>query len=273
MGEFRGWGGAAVVTGASDGIGRELARRFAGRGIDLVLVARSEEKLRLLADQLTHVHGIRAMAVPADLSAEEGPASLVDALEEADLTVDVLVNNAAFGTYGPFARAGVDREREMIRLNVSAPTELAARLLPGMRARGHGLLVNVASTAAFAPVPWLGTYSATKAYVLSWTQALDVELRGTGVRACVLCPGTTETRFHAVSGAEGDRGSRLPAQTPGAVADECLRGIDRGRRVIVTGALNRAHTAVAGVLPDGLVARITDRVMRPENVPPPRGQA
>ena len=112
-------------------------------------------------------------------------------------------------------------------------------------------------------MPWLASYSATKAYLVSWTRALAVELRGTGVRACVLCPGTTETRFHAVSGAEGDRGARLPAQSAAAVADSCLKGIDRGRTVIVPGALNRAHTTVARLLPAGFVARLADRVMRP----------
>jgi short-subunit dehydrogenase len=264
MSEFRGGGGWALVTGASRGIGLELARRFAERGLPVALAARSEEELRSLADRLARDHAVKTLVVPVDLAAAPGPSRLVDAIRATDLPVDVLVNNAGFATYGEFGRLGPDRERAMLQLNVTTPTELAARLLPAMRERRRGLIVNVASTAAWAPVPWLASYSASKAYLVSWTRALDLELRGTGVRACALCPGTTATSFQEVSGASATQRHRLPDQTAAAVADECLRGIDRGRRVIVTGALNRAHTAAASVLPADFAARLADVVMRPK---------
>ncbi len=265
MGEFRGWGGSVIVTGASEGIGQELARRFADRGSDLVLVARSGDRLERLAEELVRDHGVKALPVPLDLATPDGPARLAAIVSAADLPVDVLVNNAAFGTYGPFARGGVDREAEMIRLDVSTPTLLTALLLPGMLERGRGLILNVASTAAFAPVPWLGTYAATKAYLVSWTRALAVELKGSGVRACALCPGTTETRFHRVSGADTGQRFALPAQSSAEVAQAAMRGIDRGRTVIVPGMLNRVHAVLARLLPSGLAARMTGLVMHPKD--------
>ena len=263
MGEFCGWGGAAVVTGASAGIGRELARLLAARGFDLVLAARSEEALRLLAAELADRHGVRVEAIPVDLVDAHGARRLVEAIQERGLETDLLVNNAGFGIYGPFGNLGPEREVEMVRLNVAAPVELAARLLPGMRARGRGVLLNVASTAAFAPVPWLGAYGATKSFLLQWTHALAEELRGTGVRAAVLCPGSTETDFHDVSGAARRQRRHLPRQTARAVAIEALRGLDRGQRVIVTGWINRLHTRSAGLLPMSWAARLAAAVMRP----------
>jgi short-subunit dehydrogenase len=263
MSEFRGWGGAALVTGASSGIGLELARALAARGMDLILVARSAENLRILADNLATSRRVRTVAVPVDLAAVDGPERLMQQLAAVEMNVDMLVNNAGFGIYGQFGRLGAEREAEMVRLNVSAPTELAARLLPGMIRRKRGLILNVASTAGFAPVPWLGTYGATKAYLLHWTTSLDVELSGSGVRVCVLCPGTTATNFHAISGAAVARRRKLPQQSAAAVARECLRGVDRGRRVIVTGWINRCHVALTRVVPPGLAARIARAVMGP----------
>jgi short-subunit dehydrogenase len=263
MSEFRGWGGAAVVTGASAGIGRELARALAGRGFDLVLVARSEEPLRLLAAELAQEHGVRAEAIPVNLADGNGVHDLVEAMDEQGLVPDLLVNNAGFGIYGPFGNLGPEREVEMVRLNVAAPVELTARLLPGMRARGRGVILNVASTAAFAPVPWLGAYGATKSFILQWTHALAEELRGTGVRAAVLCPGSTETDFHDVSGAARRQRHHLPRQTARAVAAEALRGLDRGQRVIVTGWINRLHVRSARLLPMSWAARLAAPVMRP----------
>jgi short-subunit dehydrogenase len=252
------------VTGASSGIGVELARAFARRGLDLVLTARSAPALAKVAQGLAADHGVRAETVVQDLGATDGPAALAAAVAATGLTVDVLVNNAGFGIYGPFGNQGPEREAAMVRLNVSAPTETAARFLPGMVERGRGLILNVASTAAFAPVPWLGTYAATKAYLLSWTHALDEELRGTGVRAAVLCPGTTESDFHAVSGSAEKQERHLPRQTARDVADEMLRGLDRRKRVIVSGALNRLHAGLAAALPAAFSARMGTGVMRPK---------
>jgi short-subunit dehydrogenase len=265
MPEFRGWGGAALVTGGSGGIGLEIARELARRGIDLLLVARSVENLRIHAEKLATAHGIRAEWREADLSTVDGVARLMEELREVDLTFDILVNNAAFGVHGAFANQGPAREAEMVRLNVGAPVQLAAYLLPGMLRRKRGLILNVGSTASFAPVPWIGTYAASKSYLLDWTIALDTELSGTGVRAAVLCPGTTDTKFHQVSGAARgtSRTGVFGQQSPAQVAAECMRGLDRGRRVIVTGWLNRLHGALAAVIPKGIAARIARRALRP----------
>jgi short-subunit dehydrogenase len=261
---FHGWGGAALVTGASGGIGLELARRFAARGLDLILAARSAENLRIHADRIASAHHVRVVAVPVDLSRPNGPSELLRALRDIDLTIDVLVNNAAFGTYGPFANRGPRRETEMIRLNVSAPTEITARVLPGMLRRRRGLLLNVASTAGFYPVPWLGTYAAAKAYLVSWTHALAAELRGSGVRVVTLCPGNTDTQFQNASGEPAGKWTRWSALSAADVAEECLRGLDRGKRVIVTGRLNRVVSALTRLLPPSVAATLAARVTRPK---------
>jgi short-subunit dehydrogenase len=207
---------------------------------------------------------VRAAAIAVDLSDPDGPRRLHEELERIGLPVDLLVNNAGFGVYGRFASQGPEREAELVRLNVQAPVELAARVLPGMIGRGHGVIMNVASTAAFRPVPWIGSYAASKAHLLSWTHALDVELSGTGVRACVLCPGSTETNFHHVSGAAGvQRRNSLGRQTSDQVACEALAGLDRGKRVIVTGLINRLHVGLAQLIPAGLAARLAFMVMGP----------
>jgi short-subunit dehydrogenase len=261
--EFRGWGGAALVTGASSGIGLEIARLLAERQMDLILVARSIDNLRILAKQLSQAHRIRVVPMGVDLASPDSATSLPEAFRGVDLTVDLLVNNAGIGVYGSFANQGIAREAEMIRLNTVAPTILAGMFLPGMLRRRRGRILNVASTAAFAPVPWLGTYGATKAYLLSWTHALDTELRGTGVRVAVLCPGTTATNFLKVAGT-GARATEFPARSAADVARDCLRGLDRGERVIVPGALNRMHRAAARVLPAGWSAALAAGVNRPK---------
>jgi len=265
MPEFRGWGGAALVTGASSGIGLELARGLASRGVDLVLVARSEDKLKALSAQLATAYKVHAIPVAADLSAPDGPAVLMAQLRDVDVTLDILVNNAGIGVYGPFANQGPAREAEMLRLNVAAPTELAAYLVPGMIRRRRGLVLNVSSTAGFAPVPWLGTYGASKAYLVQWTHALADELEGTGVRVAVLCPGTTATNFQSVSGA-GARNRPFPQMTAADVAKQCLRGLDKGKRVIVSGRMNAAHTFFAQLLPPSWASRIARDVNRPKRV-------
>jgi len=264
MAEFRGWGGAALVTGASGGIGLEIARLLAAREMNLILVARSEDNLHILARQLTAAHRIRAVPIAVDLAAKDGETRLAEALGEIDLTVDLLVNNAGIGIYGPFANQGIAREAEMIRLNTIAPTILTALFLPGMIRRRHGRILNVASTAGFAPTPWLGTYGATKAFLISWTHALDVELRGTGVRVSVCCPGTTSTAFLRVSGAGAQRAQRFPEHTAAYVAKECLKGLDRGQRVIVVGALNKLHHLGTSLLPTSWAASVAGDVNRPK---------
>ena len=264
MGRFKGWGGAALVTGASAGIGLEIARALAARSMDLILVARSENNLSILARQLQQAHRIKAVPIAVDLASPDGPTRLSAAFAHVDLTVDLVVNNAGIGVYGPFANQGIEREAQMIRLNTIAPTILTALFLPGMVRRRHGWILNIASTAAFAPTPWLGTYGATKAFLLSWTHALDTELAGTGVRASVCCPGTTSTSFLKTSGVSASRENRFPEHSAAAVARECLLGLDRGKRVIVVGTLNKLHRAAAAILPASIAASVSGQANRPK---------
>jgi hypothetical protein len=242
------------VTGASSGIGLELARVAAERGHDLVLVARREEALRALADEIERDRGVTARVVAADLAAPDGPHSVARALE--DVRVDVLVNNAGFGLYGDFLDTDVDVEREMIAVNVAAPTELAKAFAPGMVRRGQGRILNVASTAAFQPGPRMAVYYATKAYVLSLSIALSVELAGTGVTVTCLAPGPVRTPFRERARVSASRlfsGER--GMEPEAVARAGWAALERGRRLAIPGAWNRVGAAAARVVPLSFAAR------------------
>ncbi|MDT8435252.1 MAG: SDR family oxidoreductase, partial [Gemmatimonadota bacterium] len=200
----------ALVTGASAGIGRELAQRLAAAGWPVALTARRRERLEGLAADIETRHGVRALPVAADLEDPEGPARIEAALAAEGFEVDFLVNNAGFGTWGPFAERPLAAQTGMIRVNVLAPTELTRRLLPAMRDRGAGRILNVASTAAFQPGPWMAVYFASKAYVLHFSEALREELRRTGVTVTVLCPGPTRTEFQERADMERTRVGRNP---------------------------------------------------------------
>ena len=264
MAEFRGWGGAAIVTGATSGIGLEIARQLAERQMNLILVARSAANLKVLAQNLASSKRITAVPVAYDLSDPQLTEHLPEIFRGIDLEVDLLVNNAGIGVYGPFTAQPAEREAEMIRLNTIAPTVLTKMFLPGMLRRRRGVILNVASTAAFQPTPNLASYAGTKAHLVSMTHSLDTELAGTGVRCQVLCPGTTATNFSKVSGAATHQARRLPEQTAVAVAEAAMRGLDKGQRIIVPGAMNRAHSLASGLLPDSWKARMAASVMRPK---------
>jgi short-subunit dehydrogenase len=246
----------ALITGASGGIGRELAWRFARGGYDLVLVARSTERLAELADQLRRDAGVTVTPLPADLADPGAPRLLAEALAGRGLVVDVLINNAGVGLYGPFARTALDAELGMIRLNVTNLVHLTKLLLPGMLARGHGRIVNVASTAGFQPGPLMSVYYATKAFVISFSEALAEELAGSGITVTAACPGATRTGFQAAAGIPGlrvlQRGVLMDA---GAVADAIYRGTIAGRRLVIPGLLNRLHLQVLRLAPRRLVTR------------------
>ena len=248
----------ALITGASSGIGLELARLFARDGYDLVLVARRMERLEQLKGELERSHGVRAHAIPADLTDPGAPAELVRRLEEAGLTVDVLVNNAGFGMAGPLATTEPDTIRDMLRVNVEALTELTRLLLPGMLERRRGRILNVASTAGFVPGPFMAVYYATKAYVISLSEALAEELRGSGVTVTVLCPGPTRTEFQTVARMDSARLFRLPGVMDAEpVARAAYAGLMRGRRMVVPGLMNRALPFVVRFSPRGMVARVS----------------
>jgi short-subunit dehydrogenase len=250
----------ALVTGASAGLGREFARLLAADGYDLVLVARRETELGTLADELSAAHRVTAHVLPIDLADPAGPRRVFDAVAERGLALDVLVNNAGFGVLGPFADADEGRTLDMVRVNVLAVTHLCRLFLPGMRDRGRGRVLNVASVAAFQPGPLLAVYYATKAFVLSLSEALSNELAGTGVTVTCLCPGPTETEFGAVAGMSGTRlfaGPNVMKSAPVAAAG--LRAMRRGRRLVVPGWLNKVFTVAVRLAPRGLVLRVARR--------------
>jgi short-subunit dehydrogenase len=248
----------ALVTGASGGIGRELAREFAAGGYDLVLVARSGDKLEELAAELRQRHGVAARVLAKDLGGPESPDEIFHELEVAGISADVLVNNAGFATYGPFAETDLAAELDEIQLNVAALTHLTKRFLPGMLARRRGGVLNVASTTGFQPGPLMAVYYATKAYVLSFSEALAEELRGTGVTVTALCPGPTATGFQARADMEGSRlfTGFLKVMDAATVARAGYEGFRAGRRIVVPGLLNKLLIQSVRVSPRSLVTRI-----------------
>jgi len=251
---------ATLITGASSGIGEVFARRLAARGRNVLLVARSEEKLITLCNELGRSNSIRAQYVALDLSLPESSARLFEEAEKRGLTIDLLVNNAGFGSFGDFAKADLARELNMIDLNVKSLVELTYRFLQPMRARKQGAIINVASTAAFQGVPFMATYAATKAFVLSFSEALWEENRDFGVKVMALCPGVTDTNFF-----EAARGEKPPArasQTPEEVVDTALRGLARGKSHIISGWINRVMTESERLAPRSLVTRMAGRMMR-----------
>lgn len=222
----------ALVTGASSGIGRELARAHARRGGDLVLAARGLDALEALAAELEDAHGIEAHPLKVDLSGPEAPARVHDWCAEQGLRVDVLVNNAGFGGHGRFHARDPDADAKMVQVNVQALTALTHAFLPAMVDRGHGRILNVGSTAGFLPGPLQAVYYATKAYVNSFSQALSEELRGTGVTVTVLCPGPVETGF-AEAADMGGVGIFDDAVGPESVAEAGYRAMEQGKDMVV----------------------------------------
>jgi uncharacterized protein len=249
-------GETVLITGASSGIGRELARLFAGDGASLILVARSENKLRELAGELAEAHGVQVQVMPADLRHPGSPMQIAEALADRQLTVDVLVNNAGFGGHGSVAALGVARQLEIIEVNVAALTRLTALLLPGMLERGSGAILNVASTAAFAPGPNQAVYCASKAYVLSFTEALAEEVRGSGVRVSCLAPGATETGFAAEAGMGGTKLFRAGVMDARRVAQAGYRGLLRDKTLVIPGLQNKVIAVGARLSPRVLATRV-----------------
>lgn len=256
----------SLVTGASSGIGEVFARELAARGSDLVLAARSEDKLEALAAELRHSAGVAAEVVAIDLAQPAAGARLGAILRELVLDIDVLINNAGFGLFAPMHEADPERISAEVQVNVAALTDLTAALLPGMLERDRGAIVNVASTAAFQPVPYMAVYGATKAYLLSFSEALWAETRSTGVRVTALCPGATETQFFAVAGEAAQVGSPM---SPEAVVDAAFRALERRRSSVITGFGNRMLANSGRVAPRWVVARIAERMMRPKPGPSP----
>ncbi|MGW6132453.1 SDR family NAD(P)-dependent oxidoreductase [Cellulomonas sp. NPDC055163] len=260
-----------LVTGASSGIGAEFARQLAARGSDLVLVARRRDRLDALAAELVAAHGVRATVIALDLGEPSAVADLVAELDRQGLRVTSLVNNAGFATHSPFHDEDPDRVREEITLNVLALVELTHALVDDLRAAGNGVLVNLSSIAAYQGNPNLAVYGATKAFVLSFTEALWGEALGTGLRVLALSPGATETEFFDVAQwrTSGD-GTRR--QTVEQVVTTALRTLDRRNPPpsVVSGTANRAFVAVSRLVTRRRLAQLMGSLMRrPEDDPAP----
>ena len=234
-------GRTCLITGASSGIGEETARALARRGHGVTLVARRKERLRELADELEEVHGVKADTAAADLTSAAARGRLVQTLERRGVDVEVLVNNAGFGSGGSFWELDGARELDMVRTNVEAMVDLTRQYLPQMVERRRGAVLNLGSTLAFQPIPFQTTYGATKAFVLSFTEALHEELRGTGVTVTALCPGPVRTEFGAEGGFGGAE-DRIPGfmwLNSREVAEAGVQGLESGQRVVVPGLVNQ----------------------------------
>jgi uncharacterized protein len=255
--------GCALVTGASSGIGAAFARALARRGERLVLVARRGDRLSALAREL----GNDTLAIPLDLTCRDAGERLEAELGERGLELDLLVNNAGVGDTGRFHERPLELALRMVDLNSRAMVELTRRFLPSLLQRGRGRIINVVSTSAFQPVPFLAVYAASKAFALSFTEALAGELQGSGVKLQALCPGLTATEFQAVAHTDSVPFNRTPAMTPAAVVEESLRALERGRVTVVTGLRNRLTVAVLPLAPRSLVRRKAADLFRPAPAP------
>jgi hypothetical protein len=245
-----------LITGASAGIGQALARVFARNGHALVLTARRRAELQALADEIAAAGYTRPQVIVADLGQPDAPAHLADALQKAGLEPSFVVNNAGFGLLGEATALDRARQLAMIDLNIRALTDLSLRWVEPIT-RHRGGILNVASIAAFLPGPGMAVYHSTKAYVLSFTEALHEELKADGVRVCALCPGPVETEFFAIAGLPVDYIPTMFVRTPERVAAEGYDGMMGGHRVVVPGRLNRLLTLVPRLLPRGLMLAMT----------------
>ncbi len=251
-----------LITGASSGIGEAFARKLASRGENVLLVARSENKLAALSSELGRAHNINAQFVALDLTEKDAPAKLLAETLERGLEVEMLINNAGFGSMGDFLTLEIERELEMIDLNVKALVALTYLFLKPMRERERGSIINVASTAGFQPVPYMTTYAATKAFVLSFSDALWEENRAYGINVMALCPGVTDTNFFAAS--EMERPPMRVSQTPEQVVETALSGLKRGRGHIISGWTNYLMTEAERLVPRSVVTRIAGKALRPQ---------
>lgn len=246
----------AVVSGASSGIGRDLAERLAARKYDLCLVARRESLLRQLADTLEAAHGVNCQVYVADLARFDEREGLCEYLVPFGDRLEILVNNAGFGTHGYFHETDLARELELIAVNCAAPVHLTKRLLPGMLERGRGYVLNVGSVAGFAPGPLMSMYYASKAFVMSWSEALWEEYQGRGVTVTVVCPGPVRTEFQQVAGLAPTARTSGAAPIPAAlVAEEGIAGMLRGERIVIPGRDNRIAAFLARFAPRTRVLR------------------
>jgi short-subunit dehydrogenase len=252
----------ALVTGASSGIGAEFARQLAARGMHLILCARREQLLTQLAAELHQAHGTKTEIIIADLSNPHEPKRLLEEAQKKGITIELLVNNAGFGYVAEIEKTNVSRVLEMIQVNIAALTELTYAVLPGMLARGHGGIINVASVAAFQPVGYMGAYAASKAYVLHFSEALWAEARDRGVTITAVCPGTTRTSFFEVSGVPG-WDQRHAVQEIKPVVKAALKGFEKRRQYVVSGWKNYIFSLLVRIATRATVVKESMKFFRP----------
>lgn len=249
-----------LITGASSGIGAAFARKLAKRGRNVLLVARSEDKLIALCNELGRVSGARAQYVVCDLTGPDAAARLLAETQKRELVIDMLVNNAGFGSMGDFTRLELATELEMIDLNVKSLVDLTYKFLVPMRERRQGTIINVASTAAFQAVPFMATYAATKAFVLSFSEALAEENGRHGIRVLALCPGVTDTNFFEAS--KIDQPPMRTVQTAEEVVDAALRGLARGKTLVISGWTNWITVEAERFVPRSVVTKVAAKALR-----------
>lgn len=253
---------AVVLTGASAGLGVEFANRFAQRGHNLMLVARRKQRLDELADTLRAAHGVEVLVHAADLMDPDAPAAVLAAMDEAGWVAGILINNAGFGVHDPFHETEPARSTGQVRLNCEALTHLCALFAPRMVARGKGQILNVASTAAFQPGPGMSVYCATKAYVLSFSEGLAQELRGTGVTVTAHCPGATATEFGQVARNDETLLFAANVATASDVVDDAIAAMDRGTVVRVQGFMNRLMSQMPRFVPRAVARFAAAKVLQ-----------
>ncbi len=251
-----------LITGASAGIGEAFTRELAARGDKLILTARRADRLAQLATELKTAHNTDCVILPADLSVAGGAQRLFAETERRGLTVDLLINNAGFGKYSAFEKQPLEIYQQMIQLNVTSLVELSYLYLSGMRARKRGGMINLASTAGFPPAPKFAVYGATKAFVVSFSQALAVEAAADGVRVCVLCPSATVSEFQAVANTQIVEDGAPGYETAQAVARAGLRGYEAGKVIVVSGLMNKLTVLATGLLPRSIVRRAAGMINR-----------
>jgi short-subunit dehydrogenase len=252
----------ALITGASSGIGEAIAAELAGRGQNVALVARRQDRLTALAERLAGEHGVRAEAIAADLGGEPGRDEMATKLSGLGLDVNILVNNAGYGGGKHFANSDRDRLLGMVRLNIEALVDLQARYLPPMVERGAGTVINIASTSAFQPLPGTATYAASKSFVLSLSEAVHAELRGTGVTLTAVCPGPVKTEFMEAANlnAAEENTPDIFWMSAEDVARESVEAAEKGKRVVVPGLLNRAGAITGQHAPRALMLPLAKRI-------------
>jgi short-subunit dehydrogenase len=253
----------ALITGASSGLGEEFAYALARERFSLVLTARREDRLAAVTERARALGALAAHPMAQDLSRRDGPPALFKRLEQAGISIDFLVNNAGFGTRGPFYQLPLERELEEIDLNVTAMVAVARLAVAGMVERGYGTIINVASTSAFQPMPYMAVYGASKAFVLSFSLALTAEVASRGVHVMALCPGVTRTEFQAVAGTEQVRIPAFAYMTSTTVVDQALAAARRRRPLYVNGRVNWLMAEMVRFAPRRLVSRIISSMFRP----------